>query len=147
MKAHLRDTNQQLDQANNEINRLQATLAQVHEGNPNLADSQPTVPLRPVPAPRGSSASRRASTPGARHPTPEPPPSLSPPRRAAVAPTRRMNTKSQVTGDANSRTPPPELFSPQRARRSSAAARTARSSASKPARVSKAKTKKTKTRK
>ena len=160
VEEQLTETNQDLDRANNENNRLQATLAQVNEGNSDSAGSQAA---QPGPVSRGSSASRGASRPGARGPTPRDPtprdptprdptpeapprPSLPRGRRnvpTAAATTTRMNTRSQVTGDAR-RTPPPELFNPRR----SPPATTARGqqrNASKPAGVSKSK-KQTKTR-
>jgi hypothetical protein len=132
----LAETNQHLDQANNENTQLQATLDWILEGNSEPANSHPARPTRS----RGSSASRGAPSPSAQDPTPEPSPSSSPPPRggrnvqtaAAATPTRRMNTRSQVTGDAASRTPPPELFSPQRERRA-----TRQGNLSKPAGVSK----------
>jgi regulator of replication initiation timing len=149
VQAQLAQSNQHLGRAISENNRLQTTLAQVHEGNSDPAGSHPTRPAPSEPAPRGSSASRGASPPGARDPTPESSPSPRPPRGgrsapAAAAPTRRMNTRSQVTGDARSRTPPSELWSPQRAG-PAATARTQRRNASKPTGVSKSKKETTKT--
>lgn len=136
VETQLAETNQHLDQANNENTQLQATLDWILEGNSEPANSHPARPTRS----RGSSASRGAPSPSAQDPTPEPSPSSSPPPRggrnvqtaAAATPTRRMNTRSQVTGDAASRTPPPELFSPQRERRA-----TRQGNLSKPAGVSK----------
>lgn len=122
VETQLAEANQHLDQANNENTQLQATLDWILEGNSDPADSGPARPTRS----RGSSASRDTPSPGAQDPTPRPSPSPSPPRA------RRMNTRSQVTGDAASRTPPPELFSPQRERRT-----TRQRNASKPSGVSK----------
>ena len=149
VQAQLAQSNQHLGRAISENNRLQTTLAQVHEGNPDSAGSQPTRPAPSTPTPRRSSASRGASQPGARDPTPESSPSPRPPRRGrnvptAAAPTRRMNTRSQVTGDARSRIPPPELWSPQRAGPATTG-RTQRRNASKPTGVSKSKKETTKT--
>lgn len=150
LDVELRDTYAHLNRANNEITRLQAIIDWLLQEGSDRASSHPTTPSRSTP--RCSSASRSASSPHARDRTPDSAPIPSPSRggrnvRTAAAPTRRMNTRSQVTGDANSRTPPPELFSPQRARQNTAAARTQRGNASKPAGVSKTRNKAKKGRK
>jgi hypothetical protein len=148
--VELHETYAHLNRANNEITRLQAIIDWLLQEGSDRASSHPTTPSQSTP--RSSSASRSASSSNARDQTPDSSPSPSPPRggrniRTAAAAIRRMNTRSQVTGDANSRTPPPELFSPQRARQTTAAARTGQSSASRPAKVSKTKKKTKKARK
>jgi len=144
LEVELHETYAHLNRANNEITRLQAIIDWLLQEGSDRASSHPTTPSQSTP--RSSSASRSASSPNARDQNPDSSPSPSPTRggrnvQTAAAPTRRMNTRSQVTSDANSRTPPPELFSPQRARQTTAAVRTARSNASGTARVSKTKKK------
>lgn len=150
LDVELHDTYAHLNRANNEITRLQAIIDWLLQEGSDRASSHPTTPSQSTP--RSSSASRSASSPNARDQTLGSSTSPSPTRGGrnvgtAVAPTRRMNTRSQVTGDVNLRTPPPELFSPQRARQNTAAARTQRGNASKPAGVSKTKNKTNKGRK
>jgi predicted nucleic acid-binding Zn-ribbon protein len=148
MNVELHETYAHLDRANNEVIRLHDEFTQLQTASDWLYQDDPDI-ARPDSrsgssagsTPRSSSASRSTPSSG-RDETPDSSPSPPRPRggrnvRAAAAPSRRMNTRSQVADDTNPRTPPPELFSPRRAR-SARRACAQQNNAVKPAGMSKA---------
>lgn len=155
-------TDQDLGNAGREINRLRIIAGQAPPRDPREDEHYPRrrpSPQRgsPVPPqPRNPPAGRRSASGSPRNTpalrgrgqAPEDSPSPSPRRprggrtiQAPATPPRRMNTRSQVAGGDNPRTPPPALFSPQRGR-AAPAARTQQRAAAKPTGVSKAASKK-----